>query len=99
MPDWWLLGVDLFPFRHLYVQGRGLIWHLQCLHNEREALEAVRIDAEVPLAEMFGYSTDLRSGTAGKATYSMEFAEYKECPSNIQEKVIKERQDKLAKEE
>ena len=57
------------------------------------------VNAQVPLSEMFGYSTDLRSGTAGKATYSMEFAEYKECPSNIQEKVIKERQDKLAKEE
>lgn len=57
------------------------------------------VNAQVPLSEMFGYSTDLRSGTAGKATYSMEFAEYKECPANIQEKVIKERQDKLAKEE
>lgn len=57
------------------------------------------INAQVPLSEMFGYSTDLRSGTAGKATYSMEFAEYKECPSNIQDQVIKERQDKLAKEE
>ncbi len=57
------------------------------------------VNAQVPLSEMFGYSTDLRSGTAGKATYSMEFAEYKECPANIQDKVIKERQDKLAKEE
>jgi elongation factor G len=44
---------------------------------------------------MFGYMTDLRSGTAGKATYSMEFAEYKECPANIQEEVIKARAEKL----
>ena len=57
------------------------------------------INAQVPLSEMFGYSTDLRSGSAGKATYSMEFAEYKECPSSIQASVIKAREEKLAKEE
>ena len=57
------------------------------------------VNAQVPLAEMFGYSTDLRSGTAGKATYSMEFAEYKECPANIQAEVIKARQEKLASDD
>lgn len=54
------------------------------------------ITALVPLSEMFGYSTDLRSGTAGKATYTMEFAKYSECPSSVQENVIKARKDKLA---
>lgn len=53
------------------------------------------VNAKVPLSEMFGYSTDLRSGSAGKATYSMEFAEYKECPKNVQEEVIKARAEKL----
>jgi len=57
------------------------------------------VNALVPLAEMFGYSTDLRSGTAGKATYSMEFAEYKDCPANIQEEVIKARKEKLANDD
>ena len=57
------------------------------------------VNAQVPLSEMFGYSTDLRSGTAGKATYSMEFAEYKDCPANIQADVIKARQEKLANED
>jgi elongation factor G len=57
------------------------------------------INALVPLSEMFGYSTDLRSGTAGKASYSMEFAEYRDCPSNVQEDVIKKRQEKLANED
>ena len=57
------------------------------------------VNAQVPLAEMFGYMTDLRSGTAGKATYSMEFAEYKECPANIQAEVIAARKEKLANEE
>jgi elongation factor G len=59
----------------------------------------VVINSEVPLAEMFGYSSDLRSMSAGKATYTMEFSRYLECPSSIADKVMKERKDKLAKEE
>lgn len=59
----------------------------------------VIIIAEVPLSEMFGYSNDLRSMSAGKATYTMEFAKYAECPSNIQEEVIAKRKEKLANEE
>ena len=47
------------------------------------------IRAEVPLAEMFGYATDLRSATQGRATYSMEFSKYNEAPANIAEAVIK----------
>ena len=47
------------------------------------------IRAEVPLAEMFGYSTDLRSATQGRATYTMEFAKYSEAPANIAEAIIK----------
>ncbi|MHB1213631.1 MAG: elongation factor G [Thiobacillus sp.] len=46
------------------------------------------IKAEVPLAEMFGYSTDLRSMSQGRATYSMEFKHYTEAPKNIAEAVI-----------
>ena len=48
--------------------------------------KAVR--AEVPLAEMFGYATDVRSATQGRATFSMEFASYQEVPDNIAEAVI-----------
>lgn len=47
------------------------------------------IRAEVPLSEMFGYSTDLRSATQGRATYTMEFEKYSEAPANIAEAVIK----------
>ncbi len=47
------------------------------------------IDAEVPLAEMFGYSTDLRSATQGRATYVMEFTKYAEVPGNVAEAVMK----------
>jgi len=46
------------------------------------------IKAEVPLSEMFGYATDLRSMTQGRATYTMEFEKYAEIPSNIAEQLI-----------
>ena len=47
------------------------------------------LKAEVPLAEMFGYSTSLRSQSQGRATYSMEFKKYQEAPSNVADGVIK----------
>jgi len=47
------------------------------------------IRAEVPLAEMFGYATDLRSMSQGRATYSMEFAKYKEVPQNVADSILK----------
>ena len=47
------------------------------------------IRAEVPLSEMFGYATDLRSATQGRASYAMEFSGYSEAPSNIAEAIIK----------
>ena len=49
------------------------------------------VDAFVPLSEMFGYSTDLRSSTQGRATYSMEFDHYEEVPKNVAEEIIKKR--------
>jgi elongation factor G len=47
------------------------------------------VKAEVPLAEMFGYATSLRSSTQGRASYSMEFAEYNEVPSSVAEAIMK----------
>ena len=50
------------------------------------------IDAEVPLAEMFGYATDLRSATQGRATYTMEFSKYAEAPSNVAQQIVSKNQ-------
>nr|WP_086940698.1 elongation factor G [Thaumasiovibrio occultus] len=47
--------------------------------------------AKVPLSEMFGYATDLRSATQGRASYSMEFSEYSEVPKNVADAIIAER--------
>ncbi|MDO2949675.1 elongation factor G [Aeromonas simiae] len=52
------------------------------------------VRAMVPLAEMFGYATDLRSATQGRASYSMEFGKYSEAPNNIAQAVIDERKSK-----
>jgi len=50
------------------------------------------VTADVPLAEMFGYATDLRSATQGRATYTMEFAKYSEAPKNVAEEIISKNQ-------
>lgn len=59
----------------------------------------VTIEAEVPLTEMFGYSTDLRSATKGKGEFSMEFAKYSPTPRNVQEELVKKYQAKRAAEQ
>ena len=50
------------------------------------------VNAEVPLAEMFGYATDLRSATQGRATFTMEFLKYSEAPTNIAQEIISKNQ-------
>ena len=52
------------------------------------------INAQVPLAQMFGYATDLRSKTQGRASYSMEFEKYVQVPNNIAQQIVAERQGK-----
>ena len=50
---------------------------------------AICVKADIPLSEMFGYVTDLRSFTQGRGTYSMKFDHYNEVPKSIAEKIIK----------
>ncbi|MBT8123745.1 MAG: elongation factor G, partial [Gammaproteobacteria bacterium] len=61
---------------------RGLIQGME------DSVAGKVVNAEVPLAEMFGYATDLRSATQGRATFTMEFLRYAEAPSNVAEEVI-----------
>jgi elongation factor G len=48
------------------------------------------VSAHVPLSEMFGYSTDLRSKTQGRATYTMQFSHYEQAPKSIAKEIIGE---------
>ena len=73
-------------------QRRGVI--LNSTTNEGYCI----IESEVPLAEMFGYSTDLRSCTQGKGEFTMEFLKYSLAPRNVQEEMMKAYQEKRAKE-
>ena len=59
---------------------------------------AAIVVAEVPLACMFGYATDLRSQTQGRGTFTMEFARYKQVPREIQEEIITKHREEIAKE-
>ena len=61
---------------------RGLIQGME------ESPSGKVVTAEVPLAEMFGYATDLRSATQGRATYAMEFEKYADAPNNVAEAII-----------
>jgi elongation factor G len=58
--------------------------------QERQG-NALAVTARVPLSEMFGYATDLRSNTQGRANYTMQFESYEEVPPNIAEKVVEQR--------
>jgi elongation factor G len=58
------------------------------VHGMEDVPAGKAVRAEVPLSEMFGYVTDMRSATQGRASYSMEFSKYKEVPDNIAETVI-----------
>ena len=53
-----------------------------------------QVNGFVPLAEMFGYATDLRSKTQGRANYSMFFDHYEKCPKSVQDAVLKEKNGK-----
>jgi len=78
------------PCMGLINQRRGII-----LGSQDEGTMS-RIEAQVPLAEMFGFSTVLRSSTQGKAQYTMEFSTYKTVPTSVSEEIVKKVNDEKA---
>jgi elongation factor G len=71
------------------MQRRGMII------GSQEDAGMARVEAEVPLAEMFGYATALRSATQGKAEFTMEFSRYLQVPASIEEELVEKAQEKL----
>ncbi len=70
---------------------RGLI------KSQDAGVTGVRVKADAPLGEMFGYIGHLRTLTSGRGQFSMEFSHYAPCPANVAEEVIKEVQERKAK--
>jgi elongation factor G len=66
------------------------------IKSQEPGATGVRIKADVPLSEMFGYIGDLRTMTSGRGQFSMEFSHYSQCPKNVADVVIKEAQERKA---
>jgi elongation factor G len=66
------------------------------MKSQETSQTGARIKADVPLSEMFGYISDLRTMTSGRGQFSMSFSHYAPCPSNIAEEVIKEAKERQA---
>jgi elongation factor G len=67
------------------------------IKDQQAGTTGVRIKADVPLSEMFGYIGHLRTITSGRGQFSMEFARYAACPANVAEQVIAEVKERDAK--
>jgi elongation factor G len=78
---------------------RSLLQRRGTVLGSAEDAGFARVDAEVPLAEMFGYSTDLRSATQGKAEFTMEFARYAPAPREVTDELLKKYKSKLVEED
>ena len=66
------------------------------IKSQEPGSASIRIQADVPLSEMFGYIGDLRTMTSGRGQFSMEFSHYTACPKNIADEVIKEVREREA---
>lgn len=72
---------------------RGRVMGMEAIGNGKQC-----IDAEVPLSNLYGYNTDLRSMTGGAGSYSYEFARYEQCPGDVQKQIVDENAAEEAKE-
>jgi len=92
-----IMKVDVFtPDDHVGDVIGDLNRRRGMIKSQDAGATGVRIKAEVPLSEMFGYIGDLRTMTSGRGQFSMEFVHYLPCPKNISEEVIKEAKEREA---
>lgn len=92
-----IMKVDVFtPDDHVGDVIGDLNRRRGMIKSQDAGATGVRIKAEVPLSEMFGYIGDLRTMTSGRGQFSMEFTHYMPCPRNISEEVIKEAKEREA---
>ncbi|WP_417762271.1 elongation factor G [Shewanella sp.] len=92
-----IMKVDVFtPDDHVGDVIGDLNRRRGMIKDQEAGLTGVRVKADVPLAEMFGYIGNLRTMTSGRGQFSMEFSHYAACPANVSEKVIAETKAKKA---
>jgi len=93
-----IMKVDVFtPDDHVGDVIGDLNRRRAMINGQEPGSTGVRVKAEAPLAEMFGYIGDLRTMTSGRGQFSMEFSHYSPCPKNVADDVIKEVQERNAK--
>lgn len=93
-----IMKVDVFtPDDHVGDVIGDLNRRRGMIKSQDAGATGVRIKADVPLSEMFGYIGDLRTMTSGRGQFSMEFEHYLPCPANVADAVIKEVQERKAK--
>ena len=93
-----IMKVDVFtPEDHVGDVIGDLNRRRGMIKSQEAGVTGVRIKADCPLSEMFGYIGDLRTMTSGRGQFSMEFSHYMPCPRNVAEDVIKEAQERNAK--
>jgi elongation factor G len=91
-----IMGVEVTaPRDYMGAVNGDLMRRRGQIQSQDEAIGgAVVIKANIPLSEMFGYATDLRSATQGRATYTMEFARYEKAPKSVEEEIVAKAQGK-----
>ena len=89
------MKVDVFtPEDHVGDVIGDLNRRRSMISGQEAGVTGVRVKADTPLSEMFGYIGDLRTMTSGRGQFSMEFSHYAPCPSSVAEVVIKETKER-----
>ncbi len=89
------MKVDVFtPDEHVGDVIGDLNRRRAIIKSQEAGVTGVRVKADAPLSDMFGYIGDLRTMTSGRGQFSMEFSHYSDCPASVAEKVVAEVQER-----